>query len=102
MATDDRGEATERPGLPDGLIPGRRTPEFSAETVPPALRRDHQTTVWARLEVSAGTLEFIEGDRDPVLATPDRPIVIAPNSPHRVVPSADASFAVQFFVQPSE
>ncbi len=99
--TEDRGEPAGRPRLPDGLVPGRRTPEFTDETVPPALRRDHQTTVWARLEVSAGTVEFIEGDRDPVTADPDHAVVIAPNTPHRVVPSADASFAVQFFDQPT-
>lgn len=53
--------------------------------------------MWARLEVSAGAVAFIEGDGPPVVATPERPIVILPDRAHRVVPSADASFAVQFF-----
>lgn len=83
--------------LPDGLVPGRRTPDFTASSVPPALLHDHRTTVWARLEVAAGTVDFIEGDGDRVTAGPERAIVIVPNRAHRVVPSPDAVFAVQFF-----
>lgn len=102
MATDhDAGEPSGRPALPDGLVPGRRTPDFTAETVPPALLRDHRTTVWARLEVSAGTVEFVDGEGRPVIVTPDRPVVIVPDRAHRVMPSADATFAVQFFDEPS-
>ena len=97
----DPGPPGER-RLPDGLVPARRTPEFTADSVPPALLGDHHTTVWARLEVSAGTVSFVEGDGPAVVATPGRPVVIVPNRPHRVTPSADASFAVQFFDRPGD
>ncbi len=98
--TDEPGPADR--DLPDGLVPGRRTPQFTATTVPPALLRDHRTTVWARLEVSAGTVEFVDDDGPPAVATPERPIVILPDRAHRVSPSADAVFAVQFFDQPNQ
>ncbi len=94
--TDEPGPADR--DLPDGLVPGRRTPEFTATTVPPALLRDHRTSVWARLEVVSGTVEFVDDDDGPsAVASPDRPIVILPDRAHRVSPSADAVFAVQFF-----
>jgi tellurite resistance-related uncharacterized protein len=84
--------------IPDRVTSGRRTPTFTAESVPPALLRDHRTTAWARLEVEAGTVVLVE-DHPPwrAEARPDQPVVIVPDRPHRVVPSADAHFAVQFF-----
>ncbi|MEL6981654.1 MAG: DUF1971 domain-containing protein [Actinomycetota bacterium] len=103
MATDqDPGEPAPRPPLPAGLVPGRRTPDFTADTVPPALLRDHRTTVWARLEVAAGTVEFADDGGQPVTATPAQAVVIVPGRPHRVTPSADAVFAVQFFVEAAD
>lgn len=97
MGTVDHSPTPDRRQLPAGLRPGRRTPDFTETTVPAALQRDHRTTVWARLEVAAGTVEFIERGADPVTATPTRPVVILPERPHRVVASTDAVFAVQFF-----
>lgn len=93
--TDEPGPADR--DLPDGLVPGRRTPEFTATTVPPALLRDHRTSVWARLEVVSGTVEFVDDDGPSAVASPDRPIVFLPDRAHRVSPSTDAVFAVQFF-----
>ena len=83
-------------GLPDGVVPGRRTPRFTADTVPPALLDRHRTTVWARLEVDRGSVVFHEDDWSTAV-TPGRPMVIAPDRPHHIEPGPDAEFAVQFF-----
>jgi len=67
--------------------------------VPPALLDLHHTTVWAELVVEAGTVEFTEsgGPEDrAATATPARRVVIVPERRHRISPSADARFHVQF------
>ena len=87
----------EAPELPAGAVPARRTPEFTAETVPPALLHDHHTTAWAQLVVFDGTVTFIERTGRTAVATPTSPVVIVPDVPHRIEPGADARFAVQFF-----
>lgn len=91
--------ACARRSMPPGLVAGRRTPSFTAATVPPALLADHRTAVWARLEVEAGTVAFVDegpGGVD-VVADPGHPVTIVPDRPHRVRPSPGARFAVQFF-----
>lgn len=92
----------ERPGRPSGLTEARRTPTFTAESVPPALLQNHRTSVWAQLEVESGTVEFVEEDGNwRAIGAPGAPVSIVPDRPHRVVPSADATFAVQFFDEPA-
>lgn len=101
----------DRRAIPNGWVAGRRTPTFTASTVPPALLSDHRTTVWARLEVEAGTVRFVEAPMadDPRpdgsgfedVADVDRATVIVPDRPHRIEPSPDARFAVQFFEAPA-
>ena len=89
--------------LPNDLVLGRRTPDFTEVTVPPALLGEHHTSRWARLEVSVGSVRFLEiesGWRG--VAAPGEPIVIVPNRVHRVEPSIGAVFAVQFFVDPAK
>jgi len=45
--------------IPEAAVPGRRTPAFTAESMPPALAKDHRTTVWAELVVEEGTVLFV-------------------------------------------
>lgn len=95
--------SSSRPDPPPGLVPVRRTPTFTAETVPPALLANHQTTVWARLEVEAGAVTFAEADPPwETTATPGEPVSVVPRRAHRVTPSPDARFAVQFYDEPTE
>ena len=87
--------------LPAGVVAVRRTPVFSADTVPPALLANHRTSVWARLEVEAGTVRFLEpASSSDLMVTTDTTVVIAPGVAHRVEPSTDARFAVRFFAEP--
>lgn len=87
--------------LPATVTLGRRTPTFTAGTTPPALLADHRTAVWARLEVETGSVVLTEDDppyQHTVAA--GRAVVLIPNRAHRIAPSADARFAVQFFDDP--
>lgn len=87
--------------LPEGLTLARTTPTWTRETVPPALLKLHHTSVWAELVVEAGMVDFHEfrEDGDPwhTIGTVDRRVVIIPEQRHRIVPSSDARFHVEFY-----
>jgi|GEM_PF-917530 len=97
QANGDRCIACDRHRLPDGLVTVRETPEWTADTVPPALLRDHQTSTWAELVVHEGSVCFIEEASGwTCRAHPGHPAAIVPNRLHRIEPSADARFFVRF------
>lgn len=85
--------------LPVGATAARRTPIFSVDSVPPALLNSHKTTVWAELVVIAGVVVFSDERPDPWTTTVDAGdrVVILPERLHRIEPSADARFYVQFY-----
>lgn len=89
--------------LPAGLVEARRTPLFDHESLPAPLATSHRTTVWATLHVQAGDVDYtdLEGDdpRNERLVAGDS-IVILPTVLHRVDPSTDARFFVQFYREP--
>jgi tellurite resistance-related uncharacterized protein len=92
--------------LPPGLVPYRRTPEFSETTVPAALRRRHSTKagVWARICVVRGSLRYRILEAHAVEASvaeehvllPGRPGVVEPEVPHEVEPLGEVRFYVEF------
>ncbi len=87
------------PSLPTGLTPYRRTPTFTARSVPQGLLSEHSTKagVWGRIVVLTGSVRYqlMEGHEAFALGPGDVGIV-APNAPHRVEPSGDATFYVEF------
>ena len=87
------------PSLPPGLAPYRRTPTFTARTVPQALQQVHSTKagVWGRIVVLSGRLryELIASGAAFELSTGDIG-VIAPAALHRVEALGDATFYVEF------
>ncbi|MCB0076226.1 MAG: DUF1971 domain-containing protein [Anaerolineales bacterium] len=91
----------EMPTLPDGVRPFHRTPDFSAETMPEALGQRHQTKadVWGTLVVRRGTVDYhVLGDAPATHHLDvERTGIIAPATPHKVSPSADALFYVEFY-----
>jgi hemoglobin len=91
------------PALPAALVEARRTPLFDAGSLPEPLAVSHRTTVWATLHVQSGSVRYVdlEGDdrRDERLDQGDS-AVIAPHVLHRVEPSTDAVFYVQFYRRP--
>jgi tellurite resistance-related uncharacterized protein len=88
--------------IPAGATEGRITPTFDAGSVPKALLSDHLTTVWAELIVEVGFVEFTQ-DQPYYAATarPDDSVIIEPNTKHRISPSEDAIFRVQFWEEAS-
>jgi tellurite methyltransferase len=93
------------PILPSGLVEARRTASFGEASLPGPLAELHQTTVWAQLFVQSGSAPYIdlEGDtpRDIGLGPGDA-AVIEPGIKHRVEPSTDATFFIQFYRAPEE
>jgi hemoglobin len=89
--------------LPAGLVEARRTPLFDFESMPAPIATSHRTTVWATLHVQEGDVDYadLEGDepRHERLDAGDS-IVIPPWILHRVDPSTDARFFVQFYREP--
>ena len=89
--------------LPTGLTEARRTPLFDPDSLPAPLATSHRTTVWATLHVEHGDVDYsdLEGNeqRHERLEAGDS-IVIPPWVLHRVDPSTDARFFVQFYREP--
>jgi tellurite resistance-related uncharacterized protein len=90
----------ERFELPKSAVAYKRTAEFTAESVPAALRANHSTKrgVWALLHVVQGRLRYIVEPplAREVIVVPGEPAVIVPEVRHRVVLDDDAKFFVEF------
>ena len=90
------------PSLPESVEPTGASPEFTEDTVPEALLRDHRTAVgrWAVLEVLEGQLKFVDlTAADPAgrLVSVGEQIVIPPEHPHRVELDGHARFQLTFY-----
>ena len=88
------------PTLPGGLTPYRKTPVFTAATVPDGITGDHSTKpgVWALIHVVRGTLRYEIVERGEVYElTPDRPGVVEPETSHKVTPDGGCEFFVEFW-----
>ncbi|WP_082745956.1 DUF1971 domain-containing protein [Sphingomonas sp. CCH5-D11] len=106
----DPGPAAPLPNpahLPDGLEPYRRTAVFTQDTLPAALRRDHDTKpgVWGLIHVLSGALCYRITDprREPaerVLTPGTPPGVVEPTILHHVEPAGAAEFQVEFHRAP--
>jgi tellurite resistance-related uncharacterized protein len=93
--------------LPAGLEAYRRTPEFSEESVPEGLLRDHSTKagVWGLIRIVEGQLLYRVTDRrraptERLLDAGDRPGVVEPEILHKVEPTGRVRFFVEFFREP--
>ena len=96
---------------PDALPPSvqflRRTDEFTADTMPTALRKDHTTKAgtWALIHVVEGALRYdITDDRRPawsgILTPSDPPGIVEPTILHHVEPVGPVRFHVEFLREP--
>lgn len=91
---------TRMPALPGGLSSYRKTPVFTAATVPDGITGDHSTKsgVWALVHVVRGSLRYEIIERGEVYElTPDRPGVVEPETAHKVTPGGGAEFFVEFW-----
>ena len=87
-------------GMPSGLVPSGRSLEFTSDTLPEALQREHALADgrWGVLQVLEGSLTFIDlasGNERHVVA-PDH-VVIQPRLPHKVVVSGPVRLRIGFF-----
>jgi tellurite methyltransferase len=90
----------DRLEAPGGLEPYSATADFTVETVPAGLLRDHSTKagVWGRIEVLAGNLRYVTAapsGRTLDLGPGDN-AMIPPELLHHVALSEGASFRVIF------
>lgn len=105
---DQAGLAPNPTVLPEGLETVRRTPEFTAGTVPVALLKDHNTKLgtWGLIHVAEGMLRYdITDNRRPprtTFLTPDsEPGIVEPTICHRVEPVGATRFHVEFLREPA-
>lgn len=85
--------------LPEGLAAYRRTPVFTEETLPAALRQSHRTKpgVWGAITVVEGRLRLRRLDPpDESVIDPSAPGIVAPEETHEVEPLGPVRFFVEF------
>ena len=94
--------------LPEGVVFQRRTMDFTAETLPGALLKDHNTKVgtWGLIRVLEGKLQYdIADDRRPpssvVLVPGALPGIVEPTILHHISPIGPVRFHVEFLRDPS-
>ena len=91
--------------MPDGFIPYKRTPVFTEESVPAALRKDHTTKdgVWAKITVLEGKLRYrvaaLNADTE---VSADNLGIVVPEVPHHVELQGAARFFVEFYRAPDQ
>ena len=90
-------ESGYRPEVPATAVRGRRTPNFSLDSVPAALTKAHVTTIWAELVVLAGSVLFADETQRRIVAVAGSRVPIVPGVHHHVEPDASAEFYVQFY-----
>ena len=91
----------DRRKLPPAHRPYRRTPAFTEDSIPKALRAAHATApgVWALIHLTHGRLEYcVEAPFDArEVLTPDAPGVVLPEVRHHVTPLGPVEFFVEFW-----
>lgn len=91
--------------LPPGLEAYRRTKEFTEETLPAALRKDHSTKsgVWALIHVLEGRLRYCvpSWNYDQMLE-PGKLGIVAPEVEHFVEPQGAMRMFVEFHALPKQ
>ena len=93
----------DRMEWPEGLVAYRRTPEFTEQTVPAGLVRDHATKrgVWGKLCVTEGAIRYCVQapvNKEFTIAAPDDAVIV-PEMKHHVRVEAPVRFHVEFWKQ---
>ncbi len=90
--------------MPSDVVAYKQTAIFTADSVPPALRKDHATAVgvWGRVVVLEGRLRYrVDALATDVELSPERPGIVVPEVRHHVEPLGPARFFVEFYRAPS-
>lgn len=83
--------------------PYRSTPLFTQDTLPKALRQQHDTKdgVWGVIRVIDGELRLtIIDPPSEIMVRPGSPAVVLPRQPHFVTPLGPMTMQVDFYDQP--
>lgn len=87
--------------MPTDLASYKRTPEFSEQTTPKNLLKNHSTKrgVWGKIHVVAGELEYTveEPQQRSCILGAGETANIAPQALHRVAPLGPVRFFVEFY-----
>ena len=89
--------------IPPGLVPSSGSLDFTQDTMPEALKREHSLGEgrWGVLHVFEGTLRFVNlvSGEERVATAPDL-ITIHPGLPHNVAMEGPARCRIDFFREP--
>ncbi len=85
--------------LPANAEKYAQTKEFTQDTVPAALLKDHSTkpSAWGLVVVSEGALDFTRINQQPERVAAGESIVIVPHELHKVKPVDTVKFHVEFY-----
>jgi tellurite resistance-related uncharacterized protein len=87
--------------LPAHVIPYKKTPEFTEDTVPKGLLHEHSTkeSVWGKIVVLEGQLQYTinEPDKELIVLNIHRHGVVEPTVLHEVMPLGKVRFYVEFY-----
>lgn len=90
--------------LPPHVVKYSESPVFTEESIPEALRKNHQTKpmVWGQIVVKEGTLMYLRDNRPAQRVRAGENATIYPEEPHSVAPEGDVTFKVEFYREPVE
>jgi tellurite resistance-related uncharacterized protein len=87
--------------LPPNVNAYKKTPEFTEQTVPKGLLKDHQTKtgVWGKIVILEGQLDYtiIEPEKETLRLSTERYGVVEPTMLHYVEPCNSVRFYVEFY-----
>jgi tellurite methyltransferase len=85
---------------PTNVAAYKRTPEFTTDTIPTGLLKNHSTKqgVWGRIVILQGVLHYqIDALDTSFELTPARPGIVVPQMLHHVAPRGAVRFYVEFY-----
>ena len=86
--------------LPHEIVAYKKTPEFTQETVPAGLLKNHQTKegVWGEIIILSGKLEYVisEPVLEAIILTPELSGVIEPQVLHHIALLGGVRFYIEF------
>lgn len=85
--------------LPKNVTAYKRTPTFSEETIPAGLLKNHSTAagVWGLIQIEAGSLEYVIGDTETHILSPETKGIVEPLVSHHVRATGPVSFHIEFY-----
>jgi len=85
--------------LPENVTFYKRTPVYTAETLPPGILKNHRTKegIWCVIEIIEGEIAYIIGNTEQHILRPGHNGVIEPQVLHHLKPRGAVKFAIAFY-----